>query len=669
MEPPLVRAPRPRLRASIEVAAGLLALALSVLLFLPDPPRAPLTEAPALAPRLAPPPGPWPVDYTLEARLDEANHRIGGRGTIRFTNTASVPVPSLFFHLYLNAFKNERTLFLRSPFGASRSGSRPEAFGYVDVHKLVARELGNEDLWPARVPHSPNDPEDETDIEVPLPRPLSPGQTLTLEISFEAQLPEIVERTGYSGSFHMVAQWFPKLARLEPDGRWAHFAFHPQAEFYADFGSYDVRLDVPEGYQVGATGIRIGETQKAGRRVLHYRAEPVHDFAWAAGPDLSESRARVGDVELRLLFPPGHENNREATLRTLQHALPWFAAQFGAYPYPTLTVVHPPRGAAAAGGMEYPTLITTGGRLWSYADGLRDLEAVTVHELGHQWFYGLLASNEAQAPYLDEGLNSYAELGAMQARFGSASAARVRGLEVSTESLFRVLSAGRGGEETVAGEAADFSSFESLSALVYCRTATLFVTLGRVFGQKKLDSALGDYARRARFSHPTEQALEDAIERGLGSRLLVDLKTALFARGTVNYRIRNVQTVRDQRPAGFFEQESGRERIEPEADPAAGYRGRAIVHREGLLEFPVDVLLIGSDGSEQRERWDGRGSFHAFEYRGKVALERAIVDPEHRVLIDDDLFDNYASTKRGGIPRVHERLGYLGALLLGGFSP
>src|SRR5258706_10414854 len=184
------------------------------------------------------------ASYTLSAKLDAVEHRVRAHGSIELYNYTQATLHELYFHLYMNAFKNDESLFLRSPFGAGRSGQHGTKWGYIDVKRLYAREMAS-DLWPGRSAKSPGDPDDETDVRVPLVVPLAPGKTLTLEVEFEVKLPEIVERTGYVDGYHFVAQWFPKLARLMPDGSFAHFAFHPQSEFAADFGSYDITFDLP----------------------------------------------------------------------------------------------------------------------------------------------------------------------------------------------------------------------------------------------------------------------------------------------------------------------------------------------------------------------------------------------------------------------------------------
>jgi hypothetical protein len=614
---------------------------------------------------------PQPVaSYTLNAELDAARHRVKATGSIVFANRSNAELSSLFFHLYLNAFKNDRSVFLRSPFGASRDDAQGREFGYIDVQSLQARELGNVDLWPGRQKHSPADADDETDIEVPLPRPLLPGETLTLDVRFEAQLPEVMERTGYAGSFHFVAQWFPKLARLEPNGQFAHFTFHPQAEFYADFGHYDVTLDVPREFTVGATGALRSQTESGARKQLHYVADGVHDFAWTAWDHFHEQRFHTQGLDVRVLFPEGHAKAASITESAVAFALPYFERRFGRYPYSTLTVVHPPRGAEAAGGMEYPTLITTGGEWYSPYLGAHDVQTVVVHELGHQWFYGLLASNEARSPFLDEGLNSYAEEATLKAYLGERSLYQGFGLTIAGESLSRVFASARGEDEPIASAASDFSSFKNLGALVYSRTATLLMTLERVYGKPRFERAMATYAARFRFQHPTPEDFLGTMGEELGQSVRALLEKALFERGRVDYVVRDIQNARTNAPAGYFERPSGRERVaRPPSENKGNPVGRVTVYRHGSLEIPVDVLLIGRDGSEQLEHWDGRGPFRVFEFRKDSELHHVVVDPAHKILLDDNLFNNQASVSAAPLSRVHERLGYFAALAFSGALP
>ncbi|MEI9950883.1 MAG: M1 family metallopeptidase [Pseudomonadota bacterium] len=610
------------------------------------------------------------ASYEIEAKLDSKLHRIAGRETIHFVNRSTAVLHEVWFHLYLNAFKNDKTLFLRSPFGAGRSGDKAHEYGFVDVKKLTVVGGDGQDLWAKRDRHSPDDPADETDLRVPLASPLEPGQALDFELEFEDQLPELVERTGFVGSFHFMGQWFPKLARLLPDGTFAHFAFHAQSEFYADFGDYDVSLDVPSGFQVGATGSRVRESQANGRTQLGYHAENVHDFAWTAWDRFEARSERIAGTRVTVLYPPHQRQNAEAELASVRFALPHFNALYGSYPYPTLTLVHPPEAAANAGGMEYPTLITTGGPWYSTFGGGHFIDVVTTHELGHQWFYGLLASNEHAEPFLDEGFNSYAEAEALEAQYGSSSVFGAFGLSVSSTALNRLFSAARGGDEKIEQGAADFATFRSLGALVYSRTAIVLGTLARVYGSERVNHALGVYTRKFRFQHPTTADFLAVMQTELDNRAVTALTLAFAERATVDYLVREISNAPISAAAGVFDGPSGREQKKPEAPhQAAQYASRVVVYRHGTLQFPVEIALGFEDGTKQLRHWDGSGFTFNVDNVGPSPLVSVNVDPELRILLDDDRSNNWLSTQGSSLPRCRERALYAAQFLLGAFGP
>jgi hypothetical protein len=584
----------------------------------PDAPAAPAV-GPAYDDDAAMAPHADPVaSYTLQVSLDPGRHTLSGHGTIVWRNASRVPQRELFVHLYLNAFKDDRTWFMRPGNGGDtfRGTTGSGAHGRIDVKRFA---LAGADLWPGADKTSPGDPDDATDIRVPLPTPVEPGETLRFDVEWEAQLPSILLRTGYHDDFHMVAQWFPKIARLEPDGRWASFRFHRLSEFYADFGGYDVTVDTPEDVVVGATGRSEGEVRAAGRVRRRFVQEDVHDFAFAAWSKFHELTALTEDgVALRVLYPPGHERAAQVELDAVRFGLSYFGKSFGRYPYRTLTVVHPPAGAEEAGGMEYPTLITTGGPWFFPWTGVRFAELVTIHELGHQWFYGLVATDEHRWPFLDEGVNSYAEALAMEAWFPGSSAVQSAGLSIGLPATNRAASADVAQNAPVAQASPAFVSGADYGALVYRRTATILSTLGKVYGEDLVRRAVGRYARRYRFEHPGPDDLVGVVREAAGDDAADQLRVALFDRGTVDYSVAELSST-------------------PEGD---GYRGDVLVRRRGALRFPVDVDLVAEDGAVQRVRWDARELAKRIPYRGKSRLVAAVIDPEHRVLLDDDLGNN-----------------------------
>ncbi|WP_437977772.1 M1 family metallopeptidase [Sorangium sp. So ce295] len=598
------------------------------------------SAAPALA---APAPAPPPdaelaahadpiASYTLRARLDPAQHTMHGEGTLVWRNASREPQRELFVHLYLNAFKDPRTVFLRSSIDGFRGGEMLYDYGHIQVTRFAVREMDGADVWPRGKPTTPGDPDDETDIRVELPRAVAPGEAITIDLAWDADLPSLALRTGHHGSFHMVGQWFPKIARLEPDGRWAHFPYHRLSEFYADFGAYDVTVDVPERFVVGATGRLVEERRADGRAIRRFVQEDVHDFAFAAWDRFRELRATTGDgVAIRCLFPEGSEREAALEIDLVRFGLERFGAAFGRYPYGTLTIVHPPEGAEEAGGMEYPTLITTGGSwLWP-AVGVRFVEAVTVHELAHQWFYGLVATNEHRYPFLDEGLTTYAEADALRARYGDGSWARLLGLEIDLHPQYRADALTSGHNGAVAQPAAGFVDGKDYLGLVYGRPAVLLATLAGVYGEDLVRRAVGRYARENRFRHPGPEALLDAVRREVGDEAAEALRAGLFERAWVDYTVEAF----DAWPADGAAPAPAEAGIE-----AAGYRGRAVVRRRGSLVLPVDVALHGEDGSVQRARWDARESTAAIPYAGASPLAAVVIDPDHRVLLDEDLANN-----------------------------
>lgn len=610
------------------------------------------------------------ASYRWVSRLDPVRHRITARGTITFENRTPVPTSELYFHLYLNAFKNDRSLFLRSPFGAGRSGDKAEHYGFIDVKRMVALEFGRRDLWKGAAKHSPGDPEDETDIAVPLPEPVEPGQTLHLEVEFEAQLPQIVERTGYADTYHFMGQWFPKLAKHEPDGSWAHFAFHPQSEFYADFGDYHVTLEVPSHFVVGATGKRISLKEQGGQKTLEFEQKNVTDFAWVAWDGFAIRKTTIAGVSVHLLYPKGDDSAATATLDALQRALEHFNRLYGRYPYPTLTVVHPPVAASNSGGMEYPTLITTGSRWYTQYLGIRDLELVTIHELAHQWFYGLIASDEHTWPFMDEGLTSYAEGWAAESFYGNGSLMDNQLGQLSLLSFTRAIAAAWGQDDIVGKPATEFTSFNSLGALVYQRTATILDTMARVYGRKKLNQALGRYARYYRFRHPAPPHLVAALRETLGDRAAVNFEAAVFERGNVDYVARGLDSVQEREPAGIFERGNGRTSIDtssPSVPPV--WLSRAVVTRRGSLKFPVEIEMGFEDGTTLRRRWSGEGTTKTLEHRGASRLVSVHVDPDHKVTLDDNLLNNALSDPGAELASMQHFSRFLAQLALAAFGP
>ncbi len=585
---------------------------------------------------LAPPPADT-ASYTWDVRLDPSAHTLEGTGTVTFVNRSCAPLKELWVHLYLNAFKNDQSLFNRDPSGGFRGGSAGDP-GSIDVHSWVRTDGESaKDLWKDADLHGvPGDTSDETDARIPLATAIAPGETATFRVNFSSKLPEVVLRTGYAGSFHFAGQWFPKLAVLADDGTFVHFPFRRLSEFYADFGRYDVTIDTPESFVVGAVGISQGIATEHGRRRERFLAEHVHDFAFAAWDEFVARDETIDGISVHALAPPGCEAIVGRELAALRSAIPQFRARFGPYPYPNLTVVHPPAAAEEAGGMEYPTLITTGGscRTPSF---LHSPELLTIHEFGHEYFYGLVATNEAAFPWLDEGINSFAQNGALCTEFSCAgSFLDLPFLRVASEAIQGPTSNAFAADISVGSAAASFPTGGHYTFLVYGRVPAIFETFARIYGREKVETLLATWTRRYRFRHPSPDDFYGLMGQIYSDSTARTFRAAIDHRGTVDDALRSFHYRRVPRELRA---------VSGLADGRVGddYRGFVTVARRGDLAIPTTLAVRFEDGSDVRLPLEGGrpedatgGATLQIPIASRARPTFATLDPDGAMLLDGD---------------------------------
>jgi len=277
-----------------------------------------------------------------------------------------------------------------------------------------------------------------------------------------------------------------------------------------------------------------------------------------------------------------------------------------------------------------------------------------------------VATDEHSWPFLDEGINSYAEGESLETLYPHSSVARVPGLEVSLPAIYRIGASIAEHNDEVAQGAADFHTGGDYGALVYARTAAILHTLARVYGAERVKQAVGRYARRYRFEHPGPEHFIAAMAEVLGDGVAATLRVALFERGWVDYAVHEIASSPSEAPRGVFGVPSSPDAA-PHANPAP-WQGHALVRRRGTLTFPVTVELTAEDGTIQRVRWDARESAARIPYSGQSRLVAAVIDPDHRILLDDNLGNNAERRDKGRVaPRVLDRALFAAeaALLLG----
>ncbi len=608
------------------------------------------TQGPALRGG-GPPRSPRNASYKIDAQLDVGNHQITAHEVLSWRNDGESTVDTLPFHLYMNAFKNETSLFMRTSHGAMRGAhANDTAWGWIQLDKV---QVAGVDLAPSlKFPGAPGDPpdqKDETVVELPLPTPVAPGQTIEVAFEFTEKLPEVFARTGYKGDFYMVGQWFPKIGvRVGGPGdeHWECRPFHAFTEFFADFGTYDVTLTVPSTHMVAATGVLVQAQESPGNmRVLKYHAEDVHDFAWMADPYMKRfppgtAHLEGGQtVEVYVYARPEQAAFAERHLQAAIGAIERFSADFVPYPWPVMSVIDPPVDAAAgAGGMEYPTLVTTGGDSVFMRPGIRLPEFETIHEVGHNWFQGMLASNEADEAWLDEGVNDWADAHVMTEIYGPRRGLDWQGWQADLIALERTLSEDPTQiPSPIATAAYAFVDARAYGEQTYITTERALTTLEQTVGSAKMMAAMKDYARAWAFRHPTGRDLAAVLAKQLGDDASWLIGPALHDVGGLQLAVRSATCRSAHEPRGVFGDGKTRKTVTEADKPDLGsWVCEVVVQSTGTIHVPVDIELRFADGSGERRRWDDRdgATWQRFVIERSSRLVEVRLDPDGKLALD-----------------------------------
>ena len=610
-----------------------------------------------------------------------------------WTNPSAEPVDSLMLHLYMNAFRSPDTEFMRN-----RSGWNPDDAGWIDILRLQLRYLGDENYIELSEEHYAIN---ETVMTVPLPNGfvLSTGRSLELRMEFRVKLPRIFARTGYSGDYYMLAQWFPKMG-VFADGRWICPQYYPHSEFFADFGEYRVRITAPKNYRIGATGILDSVVTHDGTKTYLFKTEqsedgellPVHDFAWAASPDFrlvereiaynADGRERV--VLLNLLVQRDRQDIAGRYVEAVSECLQVFGEHYGPYPYSKLTVIDPgPGRGQRSGGMEYPMLIT-GGSSWVETflfPGDKPIEGITAHEFGHQYWYGVVANDEFNEPWIDEGLTTYSTDKVIDT-FGPA-AAGCRFPKLYSETLLRLHPFNWGlsfdfarlspllldrlpsttlterrnryllqpGADPITNEA--YRTLGSLAYGVgaYDKPALALRSLEYLIGEETVRTVLRRFYTRFRFRHPTGSDFRELVGEAAGEDMEWFFSQVWDGTGILDYAVTGVTSRRDDE-GGFYVSEVTAQRLGEVVVPQIlriAFAGGGVIdlshwnrksratERLWMEEF---VSAPEVDGLNYRIREGREGRWLRVSLESEEPVASAQVDPEYGYLLDLNFANN-----------------------------
>ncbi|MFZ3287843.1 MAG: M1 family metallopeptidase [Telluria sp.] len=629
------------------------------------------------------------VDYQIEAVLDPLEHSVSGKQKLTWRNRSKAEVRSVYLHLYMNAFESSDSTFFteqRRVGTGFRSDveTRDGQWGHIELRSV--RQGGAKVNW--AFVHPDNGPAtDHTVVRFDLPVAVAPGAATSFDIDFHTQLPRVVARTGYFGSFHLVGQWFPKIGVLELPGergatapRWNVHEFHLNSEFYADFGKFDVKLTAPKDYRVAATGeLQGAPLEKNGMLTHHYVQGDVHDFAWTADKRFARPLeatwrgAGSADVKISVVFPPEYAASAAPAMKAAMDSLAWFSTTLGPYPYKTLTVVIPPHNAIEAAGMEYPTFFTTLGYAKVPPNSLSAfaLDLVTIHEFGHGYFYGLLASNEFEEPMLDEGLNEYWGQRMLRERRQDLHLTSPFWAKVGIAPSFKVFDLERA--MTPRHEPADplgQNAYDRLQGIgpVYARTATTMRDLEERIGKEAMERAFKEYYRRWKFRHPSVADLRETLAEASGQRAAVETVFAqqVYQVSKVDDRVEKISSTEEvprpgtvQRNGKWVEEKADAldKRIDamrdawkkshPNANKGTGpfpFRTSVTLRRRGA-PVPQTLVVSFADGSRETVTWNNDEKWQTFSWVKPVKAVSAELDPKRIHYLDTSKLDDSRTVK------------------------
>ena len=580
------------------------------------------------------------VHYEIDAKYDATKHTIEATEVLTYHNQTGQALDHFPFHLYQNAFQPKAT-WVRE---AKRDGSRDTAYDHWESKEYGSEEItsievvGQGDLTKNLQYIAPDDgnKDDKTVVDLPVPRPIPPGAFVQFKIAFHEQMPETQARSGWKRDFVLGGQWFPKLGVWWHDA-WNCHQYHATTEFFADFGVYDVKITVPQNEVVGASGIEVGSINNSdGTRTVTYHGDDIHDFAWTASPRYkvreATYQAQMGPIQLRFLMQPAHWDQAERHERITRETLDRFEKWYGPYPYKTLTVVDPEPDSAAE-GMEYPTFIT-GGTSWFMPKGVYLPEVVVEHEFGHQYWYGMVATNEFEDAWMDEGINSYTEVKALDSILGkNTSMLNFAGITFGEREGQRLNYVGAADRDSMAQNAYDYMNNNSYGGITYGKTASVLLTLEGIIGEDTMAKAMRAYFMKYRFTHPTKEDFLKTIEEVSGKDLRWYFNQAVYGSQVMDYEVSQAESS----PLDWYEEKKDKK---DSKKPDSLYQTYVTLHRKEDFVMPVVVEIKFDNGEKIREPWDGKSRWTRFSYVKKAKVVSAEIDPDHAVQIDRNNFNN-----------------------------
>jgi hypothetical protein len=445
------------------------------------------------------------VDYTIDVKLDDVNHYLNAVIGIEYTNNSPSTLNFIYFHIWPNAYKNRNTAFAKQMEQNKELDfyfSKPEEKGFLDSLSFTSNGK----------PLTIEQTENIDVIKVVLNAPLKSGESVTLSTPFRVKVPKVYSRLGHQGQDYFITQWYPKPAVYDVNG-WNQMPYLNQGEFYSEFGSFKVNISLPSNYVVVATGecANANEFDAKGNpglgdevppsattfKTVRFTADNVHDFAWFASKRFGylSKTVKIGDREVIARVVASKPDKGD--LAHIETALTYYSENVGEYPYSHATAVH--GELKAGGGMEYPMI--------TICDQMG--EEVIIHEVGHNWFYGILASNERAYPWMDESINSFYEGKAMHNGELKEGINELLMNALAKDELLR-------NEYQAAALNSEVYTGTNYGVSVYGLGAKSFHHLEGYLGEELFKQCMTTYFDEWKFKHPLPDDMKNSFEKTSG---------------------------------------------------------------------------------------------------------------------------------------------------------
>ncbi|HLP61044.1 MAG TPA: M1 family metallopeptidase [Candidatus Deferrimicrobium sp.] len=574
------------------------------------------------------------VKYVIDAQLQPEARKLSGTEVLTWLNNSEIPVDRLRFHLYYNAFRSEKTTFMKEDryYKKTKKELSKIKFGEIRISAMELMGGLHTAVLTDKIRYiSPDDnnEDDRTVMEVPLPEPLLPGRTITLKIEFVLTIPQIFHRTGQEDDYFFMAQWFPKIGVLQQNGDWHCHQFHINSEFFADYGEYTVVITLPGKYVVGATGNLVNADKNVDGTVTYtYEEKNIHDFAWTAYPGFKKYTEKFipqgskQEIEIELLLAPGHSGAVDKYLHSLKYALHFFAQHIYAYPYQKITVVDPPFKGLRSGGMEYPTLITAG-YLRMLPEAIKYPELVTIHEFAHQYWYGIVGSDEFREAWLDEGIASFFELEIMDGYFkDSATSVDWPLINIENWEMSRVQYAALLPGDNVNQYSWKFLNQAQYASNVYSKAAIFLRSLKNYVGKEKMYTFFKYYAEKFKYKHPTTADFIETFNTFMKEDFNWAFADYINGDSKLDNEVYTVESVKVDR-----------------GDGKETYRNEVVfLRKEGY--FPVDLLIKLENGQEMKSTWKEKNKWYRIVSYDASPIRYAAIDPDFKLPLDYNFLNN-----------------------------